>query len=544
VLKGPASSLYGVSGPGGIVNMVTKRPKDEPYRELETLIGEIGRYQAAIDLSGPVDEEGTLLYRLTTVGRKSETHIDGYPDDTFYIAPAFTWKPTEDTTLTVLGEYSRSVTGGTAFYDNPTYGTVSRTYAGDPNWNDFTTEQGRIGYEFEHRLNETVTLRQNLRYHDVDADLGYSGFFPAAPTRYWGHYKERVQSFTVDNMAEFEFDTGPVAHKAVIGFNYSWTDYSARSASSFVSIDDLKTQPFYFSGSQTMNEYGLYVHDQMEVDRWTLFLTGRQDWAKSDSVSASLTQVEKTDSAFSGRVGLSYKTDWGVTPYASYSTSFSPNLGFVYDATGTRQVANPTTADQVEVGIKYEIPDTNAVLSANYFNIKQTDGVVFDGTFDPDGNQVQRQLDLHSQGIEFEANASFDNGFSLIASYTFMKMEIEKGVAGTVGNELSATPNHIASLWSHYRVEDGPLAGLGLGAGIRYIGESYGNDANTFKNENRTLVDAALSYDFGYRNPEWKGLLLQVNAKNVFDTQKAICSAGNCYWDEGRTIYGSLRYRF
>ncbi len=444
----------------------------------------------------------------------------------------------------MLGEYSRSVTGGTAFYDNPTYGTVSRTYAGDPNWNDFTTEQGRIGYEFEHRLNETVTLRQNLRYHDVDADLGYSGFFPAAPTRYWGHYKERVQSFTVDNMAEFEFDTGPVAHKAVIGFNYSWTDYSARSASSFVSIDDLKTQPFYFSGSQTMNEYGLYVHDQMEVDRWTLFLTGRQDWAKSDSVSASLTQVEKTDSAFSGRVGLSYKTDWGVTPYASYSTSFSPNLGFVYDATGTRQVANPTTADQVEVGIKYEIPDTNAVLSANYFNIKQTDGVVFDGTFDPDGNQVQRQLDLHSQGIEFEANASFDNGFSLIASYTFMKMEIEKGVAGTVGNELSATPNHIASLWSHYRVEDGPLAGLGLGAGIRYIGESYGNDANTFKNENRTLVDAALSYDFGYRNPEWKGLLLQVNAKNVFDTQKAICSAGNCYWDEGRTIYGSLRYRF
>ncbi|TCV65509.1 iron complex outermembrane receptor protein [Neorhizobium sp. R1-B] len=544
VLKGPASSLYGVSGPGGIVNLVTKRPKDEPFHEVETVIGQDNRYQAAIDLSGPVDEEGTLLYRLTALGRKSDTHIDGYPDDTFYIAPAFTWKPDEDTKLTVLGEYSRSVTGGTAFYDNPTYGTVSRTYAGDPDWNDFTTKQGRIGYEFEHRLNEVVTLRQNLRYHDVDADLQYSGFYPAAPTRYWGHYKEHVKNFSIDNMAQFEFDTGPVSHTAVAGFNYSWTDYSARSASSFVSVDDLKSQPFFFSGSQEMNQYGLYLHDQMEWDKWTFFVTGRQDWAKSHSVTAALTEIDSTDSAFSGRVGISYETEWGVIPYANYSRSFSPNLGFVYDTSGVRSVARPTLADQVEVGVKYEIPDTNAVITANYFDIKQTDGVVYDGTFDADGNQVQRQLDLHSRGIELEANASFDNGFSLIASYTYMRMEIDKGLAGTVGNQLSATPNHIASLWGHYLFEDGPLAGLGLGAGVRYIGESYGDDTNTFKNDSRTLMDAALSYDFGYQNPDLKGLTLQVNAKNLFDTQKAVCSAGNCYWDEGRTVYGSLRYRF
>jgi iron complex outermembrane recepter protein len=544
VLKGPASSLYGVSGPGGIVNMVTKRPKDETYREVETVIGENNRYQVGVDLSGPVNEEGTLLYRLTTVGRKSDTHIDGYPDDTFYVAPALTWKPDEDTTLTLLGELSRSTTGGTAFYDNPTYGTVNRTYAGDPDWNDFVTKQGRIGYEFEHRLNDTVTLRQNLRYHDVDADLKYSGFYPAAPSRYWGRYKEDVRNFGVDNMAQFDFDTGPVKHTAVIGFNYGWTDYSARSASSYVSVDDLKSQPYYFSGSQRMNQYGLYAHDQLEWDRWTLFLTGRQDWADSHSIAANLVEIDNIDRAFSGRVGLSYKTDWGIIPYASYSTSFSPNLGFVYNSAGDRQVAKPTTADQIEVGVKYEIPDTNAVLTANYFDIKQTDGVVYDGTFDADGNQVQRQLDLHSRGIELEANASFDNGFSLIAAYTYMKMEIDKGLPGTIGKELSATPNHIASLWGHYLVEDGPLAGLGLGAGVRYVGDSYGDDANTFKNSSRTLVDAAVSYDFGYSNPDLKGLQLQVNAKNLFDTQKAICSAGNCYWDEGRTVYGSLRYRF
>src|SRR5690606_21125568 len=238
------------------------------------------------------------------------------------------------------------------------------------------------------------------------------------------------------------------------------------------------------------------------------------------------------------------RTEWGIIPYANYSTSFSPNLGFVYDyGTDARSVAKPTKGEQVELGVKYAMPDTNLVFGAALFNIDQTDGVVYDGTFDAAGNQRQRQLDLNSRGVELEANASFDNGFSLIASYTYMRMKIEKGVAGTEGNELSATPNHIASLWGHYLVESGPLAGLGLGAGIRYVGESYGDDANTFKNASRAFVDAAVSYDFGSRHPDLQGLMLQVNAKNVFDTQKAICTAGNCYWDEGRTIYGSLRYR-
>ena len=540
ILKGPASSLYGVSGPGGIVNMVTKRPKDETFREVETLIGQDNRYQAAADFSGPVDEEGTFLYRLTAVGRKSDTHIDGYPDDTFYIAPAFTWKPDEDTSFTLLGEYSRSVVGATAYYVNPALGEISDIYSGDPDWNDFTTTQGRIGYEFEHRLNDVVTLRQNLRYHEVDADLKYSYLGTS-----WSQYRENVSAFSVDNMAQFEFTTGPLDHTAVIGFNYNWWDYAAKSRGSTTSSDDVGNQAYASAGEQEMDQYGIYLHDQIEWDKWTLFLTGRQDWAISDSVTSAGTAIDATDKAFSWRAGVSYNFDWGLTPYASYSTSFSPNLGFVYAPDDSRTVAQPTTAEQVEVGVKYEIPDSNLLIGASYFDIDQKDGVVFDGTQDPvDGNQRQRQLDLHSRGIELEANASFDNGFSLIASYTYMRMTIEEGLAGTEGNELSGAPNHIASLWGHYLFEDGPLAGLGLGAGIRYIGESYGDDANTFKSDARTLVDAAVSYDFGYRNPDLQGLMLQVNAKNVFDTQKAVCTSSNCYWDEGRTIYGSLRYRF
>lgn len=543
VLKGPASSLYGVSGPGGIVNMVTKRPTDEPFREVEVTIGQDNRYQTGIDLSGPAGGNDGMLYRFTAMGRKSDTHLEGYPDDKLYLAPAFTWKPDEDTRLTILGEYSTALTGGTAFFYQPVYGELTHTYGGDPDWNDFRQKQGRIGYEFEHRLNETVTLRQNLRYSAVDAELEYSGLYGAVPTRYWGYYEEKMKNFAVDNMAQFEFDTGTVSHTAVAGADYNWSDYEAYSAVSYTTLDDLNAAPTPFAGQQESNLFGIYVHDQMEWEDLTLFASARYDWTKTDAVDASYTETEQEDEGFSGRIGLSYRTELGLIPYASYSTSFSPNVGFVYDdpSLPDNRVADPTIGKQKEIGVKYEIPGANAVLSASVFDIDQQDGVVFDTS---SGINKQVQRDLNSRGIEIEANASFDNGFSLIAAYTYQRMKIEKGAVGTEGNELSATPNHIASLWGHYLFEGGALEGLGLGAGIRYIGESYGNDANSFENESRVLVDAAVSYDFGYRNPDLKGLQLQVNAKNLFNTEKAICSAGSCYWDEGRTVYGSLRYRF
>ncbi|PLP59930.1 TonB-dependent siderophore receptor [Mesorhizobium loti] len=549
ILKGPASSLYGVSGPGGIVNVITKRPKDENFREIEVLGGEYNRYQGAFDITGPANEDKSLLYRFTGLARKSETELPGYPDDKAYFAPAFTFKPDEDTKLTILGELSRSVTGGTASFYNPSYGVRSDLYEGDPAWNDFRQDQGRVGYEFEHRFNDLLTVRQNLRYNVVDSDMEYSLHYAPAPNqplqRYWGHYREDMKNFVVDNMAQFTFDTGSVKHTAVAGLDYSWASYGSHSAISYVSAADVAAQPVPFTRGQELNQTGAYLHDQMEWNNFTLFASGRYDWGDTASTDAEYNKAKQSDRDFSWRLGLSYRTDWGIIPYANYSTSFSPNMGYVYDpVSNIRRVARATTAEQMEVGVKYEIPDTNAVLSAAYFDISQTDGLVYDGTFDEQGNQRQRQLDLNSRGIELEANASFDNGFGLIASYTHLRMKIEKGATGTIGKELSATPNDVLALWGHYKFEADALAGLGLGAGIRYSSESFGDDTNSFRNAARTYVDAALSYDFGYRNPDMQGLTLQVNAKNLFNKQGTICQAGNCYRDEGRSVFGSMRYRF
>jgi iron complex outermembrane receptor protein len=432
------------------------------------------------------------------------------------------------------------------FY-NPVPGVISDIYEGDPAWNDFTQNQGRIGYEFEHRFSDFLTVRQNLRFHAVDADIEYSGHYSIGVDqplqRYWGHYKEDARNFVVDNMAQFTFDTGPVHHVALAGVDYAWTDYDADSALSYISVADIENAALSPAGSQQMNNTGVYLHDQMEWNEFTLFASGRYDWADTTSTDAASVETDQQDSAFSWRLGLSYQTEWGIIPYANYSTSFAPNIGFVYDDINSdvTHVARPTIATQKEVGVKYEIPDTNAVVSAALFDIDQKDGVVFDAST---GINKQRQLDLNSRGFEIEANASFDNGFGLIASYTHLRMKIERGAEGTVGNELSATPSNILALWGHYQFDNGALAGLGLGAGVRYASSSYGDDQNTFRNAARTFVDAALSYDFGYRRPELEGVMLQVNAKNLFDNQEAVCSAGYCYKDEGRSVFGSLRYRF
>src|SRR5690606_35156752 len=116
--------------------------------------------------------------------------------------------------------------------------------------------------------------------------------------------------------------------------------YEARNATSYVSVEDIANMPLAFSGSQRMNQLGAYVHDQMEWNGFTLFTSGRYDWVSSDSVDYLMNETHQYDTAFSGRVGLSYRTEWGIIPYANYSTSFSPNLGFVYDyGTDARSVA-------------------------------------------------------------------------------------------------------------------------------------------------------------------------------------------------------------
>ena len=562
ILRGPSSALYGASGAGGLFNLITKRPTEEPLRELQLQYGTNNRYQGQFDFSGPINDTDPLYYRMTGLLRSADTEQISVPDDRAYIAPAFTWKPDEDTKLTILGEYSRTKTGGSAAYYNDPTGKLTDIFAGNPDFNDSVQTQARLGYEFEHRLNDVFTFRQNLRVStlNVDADWAFAyapnAIDPTLLDSSAGTFDERLSSVVIDNQMEAKFDTGALDHTLLAGVDYTKLRFKSLAGTGFTPPLDTNnptqgrpTDPIDFSERVVQDQWqlGTYIQDQIRYDAWTLTAGARYDWVSTDTDNTDLTtgltnQVSQKDKAFSGRIGLTYETDFGLAPYISYSTAFSPNAGWNKE---TEQPFKPTESQQEEMGVKYLLPNSNTMITAALFNIDQKNSLyyeVVDLPTGPENIQVQRGK-VRSRGFELEANTSLDNGLSLIASYTYTDIKITEGPADTVGNYVSSVPRHMASLWADYTLpEDGTAAGLGFGAGARFLGSSFGNDQNTTRNDARVLFDAAAHYDFAAIDKKYEGLRLQVNATNVFNRRDTVCSAGFCYRDQGRAVIGSLKY--
>ncbi|WP_181408097.1 TonB-dependent siderophore receptor [Pararhizobium mangrovi] len=563
VLKGPSSGLYGQTPPGGLVNMVSKRPTDEPLHEVQIQTGSPERYQGAFDFGGPLDPAGVFSYRLAGLARSAETNVDYVQDDRLEIAPALKWSPDEATSLTVLGHYVTKDSESLQFlpalgtlYDNPN-GNISRDFfVGEPGFDDFDFEQYGIGYLFEHTFDSGVTVRQNLRYGTIDYDLDVVRTHPVFGLRADGRSLARIaagihdetSALTVDTNATGDFDTGPVRHTWLAGIDFidQDTDYSYTSGD----VADLDIYDPQYGASvgplatlvdqdQSLDQLGLYLQDQMVFDRWHLTLAGRHDWSESvtdDRLSGSNAAVD--DSQFTGRAGLLYAFDSGVSPYVSYSTSFEPQTGS--DADGDAYV--PTEGEQVEVGIKYQPPGTRSLFTLAAYDLGQ-DNVLVSNVI----TNVREQVgEVRVRGIEAEAKIDMSNGFEIIASYAYQDSEIVEATDGTQGNRVPYVPEHQASAWVNYSFETGPLAGLGLGGGVRAAGASYGDTGNSIEADGYTLFDAAVRYDFGARQEKLEGLKLAVNASNLFDKEYvASCNSTNaCYYGNGRAVRGTLSYEW
>ncbi|WP_062227439.1 TonB-dependent siderophore receptor [Aureimonas frigidaquae] len=553
VLKGPSSAVYGSGSPGGLVDLLSKRPTDTPFREVQMQVGSYNRLQAAFDASGPLAGNENVLYRITGLARNADTDLASAPDDRAFIAPALTLRSEDrDTQLTILGEYSDFKTGGNASYVNEN-GQITGIESGDPAYGDFDQRQGRIGYAFEHRFNDSFTFRQNLRYAHIDADVKYTQIDAllrdeGLATRSAWRIVDKLDSFAVDNQGEARFETGPVEHLVLGGVEYNHVKVNDRIGFGPAPSLDLASlnygqqliegpSDYYADATTRQSQTGIYLQDQAQWNRVVLTAGGRYDWVDTDVTDfiSSDASSKDDDSAFSGRVGLTYLFDNGISPYVSYSTSFAPTVGRSLDGTAFK----PTRGKQEEIGVKYAPTDLNLTLNAALFRIRQTNVLASDPV-NP-GFQIQRG-EVESRGFEIEATTSLADGLNLTASYTYLDLTLLAG--DNEGNTPSGIPAHQVALWADYTVGDGPLVGLGVGGGVRVIGKSYGDDTNSFENGSRAFVDAKLSYDFGGRFPQLEGAFAQINATNLLDEQDPTCASAYCYLDEGRKVIGTLRYRF
>lgn len=560
VLRGPASVLYGQNIPGGMINLVTKRPTDDPIHEASFDAGSYGEVGGRFDFSGPVTTDRTVLYRLTGDLGTTGSQVDFQTDKHFYIAPALTWKPSADTTFTLLSHFSyRNSSYPTAdlaavgtLYPGPNGTRIGTSvFDGEPDFNEIRRTEAAIGYEFEHRFNDWFTVRQNVRYTHVNLDEDIVGNEDleadnATIDRYAYAAQASSDIFTVDNQAQFKFNTGPLQHTALIGFDYvhsidRWAENDATSVPSLNLYN-----PVYGSGPITLggvdysvehhvDQSGLYAQDQIRFGKLVATLGVRQDWASTEEFDRLAGQTDQSNTAqrFTYRAGLVYLFDSGFAPYVSYSTSFQPGLGDTFDGPALK----PTTGQSVEAGIKFQPPGQKSFAMLSVYNILQKN--VVEPDFDhPEGNFVVQTGGVRVRGVELSGVADLGAGLSLTAAYTYMDGAITASDQGFVGDQPINVPHNMASLWLDKTFQQGWWNGFGVGGGVRYIGSQFGDEANTLKMPSVTLYDAAVHYDIKH----WR---FSVNAQNLFDRIYVNCQAEDyCAYGLRRTVIGRATYQW
>ena len=571
LLRGPASSVYGQTPPGGLLDMVSRRPSEEASSEVQVQYGSDNHRQINFASTGKIDDDGQFLYGFSGVVRDSDTQIDDVPDKRYNIAPSLTWNIDPDTKLTFLSQFTRDDTGITSQFlpiqgtkiDMP-FGDISHSKnLGDPQWEYYDRTYYALGYAFEHRLNDVWQFRQNLRY--TKSDLSFQaitvGSYPFTEVDDAGNVgrtttssDEDISQFAVDNNFQADFDTGEIRHTVLLGLDHQRTNTNYTSifgSAPPINVNDPAhglpiTRPprssAFYDYDQKTYQTGLYVQDQMALDQWRLTLGGREDWVHTGTRYFNKNDVTNTDrnKNFSGNAALSYVFDNGFVPYLSYAESFQPASNA---STSPDDSFKPTEGKQWELGIKYQPPGTNTLLSAAVYDLTQKN---VDVTTNVGGVNITSQTgEVKVKGLELEAVSDVTENLKVIAAYTLAKSEVQEGIYK--GNRLQLMPNQQASLWADYTWHSGALDGFGVGGGARYTGNTYGDQGNTWlgKADAYTVFDAAVHFDLGRLDNSLKGASVALNATNVFDKDYiSTCDSFYCYYGDERSVVASATYKW
>lgn len=558
VVRGPASVLYGRSSPGGIVALNSRKPSFDPEGEIKVFAGNNNQRGAAFDVTGPVDDNDRVAVRLTGMTRYADSQFDPLKEERYALMPSLTWRITDSTRLDLMAYLHRDPEGG-SHSGLPYEGTVvphagqkiSNTfYEGEDDYDKYDRRENMVGYNFEHAFDSGWSVRQKLRYlhtkvnlnqvyaagwlNDTELNRGYSGS------------DEKMNAITLDNQLDGSVETGPVNHRLLMGVDYQRRSNNvAGYYGAFPAIDafnpvygadpDYITQ--YSSEKHKLEQTGIYVQDQMSLNKWRLTLGGRHDQVKVTNVNKLNDTSDTLDQGhYSSRAALLYLFDNGIAPYVSYSTAFTPTS--FTDENG--KILEPMKGKQWEAGLKFEPEGTQTMYSASVFRINQKNIATKEEPTDP-----YRSIgEIESEGVELEAVGQLTDNLRLQAAYTYTDIRYKKSSPEEQGKRAVYAPRNQASAWLSYDVKSGPLDGLTVGSGVRYVNGITSDRQNTHTLPSYTLVDLAVGYDLS--KVGLKGLSAQVNVNNLTDKSYiAACnSLSYCYFGAERSIVGSLSYKF
>jgi iron complex outermembrane receptor protein len=563
ILKGPAAVLYGQSPPGGIVNMVSRRPQEGRSGELEVQGGEYNMWQLAGDFTGSISDRTSG--RITALYRDRETQVDFLNSKRLFISPALKIRFGDDTQLTLLANYQDDDLENQTTGFLPAFGTqlpnplgkvpVGRNL-GETGENYFKREQWSAGYDFSHRFSPGFELQQNLKYFDVKVDsraIYGTGLvdadFDGVPddyrtvTRADFPFNERIDSLTVDTRGKFDFETGSVGHSLLLGIDYrdydGFSEFGFGAAPSIDLFDPVYDAVLAPPGAlfpfinETREQVGIYLQDQIKAGNFVLTLNGRNDSVDRKPTGGG----SQDDEEFTYRVGMNYVFENGISPYFQTSTSFEPVSGASFDGVPFE----PTTGDQIEAGIKYD--GRTLGPGVRLFGSLSAYEIVQENVLTPDPVNLffsVQEGEVEVKGIELEVSARIRERLTFNLAFTSIDTEVTQTTDPAVlGNELVAVPDTLASALVDYTFQEGALAGFGFGLGLRYRGEMYGDAANQWQSDDVTVYDAILHYD----TANWR---IAVNASNFTDEifVDRCSSTSNCFYGTRRLVTGSVTRKF
>lgn len=567
VLKGASAMLYGRIEPGGMVNLVTKKPLDTPYYAVQQQFGSYDLYRTTVEATGPVPSNDSLLYRFDGAYQNKGSFRDFIESEYIFIAPSLTWKASDRTQFNVNMEYRHDNTSDD--YGIPAVGNRPAPIPINRNLSEPGTNQKAdiwmVEFTGSHAFNDDWKLKGGVNANSVDLawedvanrGSGLSSDTQGNPNRilqrgvWFGSSARTSQGVYLD--LNGNFDLFGMKHNVLFGGDYYSIDRDHTIFSNNFSpigcpIDIIaptygcvdfnkfrnlaKTAPDW---NNINNEEwgGVYFQDQITLlEKLHILGGGRYDWASTTSGTSSTSLVDVKSQTihngrFNPRVGVAYQPWQWLSIYGNYTES----LGSANGLSSTGQPFAPQTATQYEGGIKIGFDNLTASLAYYYLtkdNILTTD--VNTGLSVPVGKQ-------HSQGIEFDAKGQLTDQLSMIASYAFTDARFIRANVGVEGNRVTNVPEQQASFWAKYDITHQ----FSVGTGIYIVGKREGNAANNLQLPGYARWDAMAAYkwDIGKHR-----LTAQVNVNNILDKEYYISTTGSrlrIQVGEPLSILGSLR---
>lgn len=555
VLKGPAAALYGGGFQSGVVNILTKKPLDEPRYEVKATVGSYDFYRGELDLTGPLVENRSLLYRLNVAYQDQGSFRDFLNYKNFFVAPSLTWNIGPRTTLSFDYEYfDADYSDDETFRAEPEFLQISpKTYLGEPDLASERYTAHTLSLEFSHEFNDNWQYRLgfNTLWQDVfDEGATRSGRLQAdrrTLNREFARRTNDLENLTLRNEILGKFNTGSVRHNLLFGVDYSRLEYAYTFSSAPIASIDI-FNPIYgarptaalsldSNGAYGDETLGVYLQDLVELLPNLKFLAG----VRFDNVNGffedretNTTINEVNDSKFSPRLGIVYQPGDTTTLYTSWSNSFTPQI---FGRNSNGEQFEPVTSEQYEVGIRQEFLERRLSVNLALFQITRQNVATQDPSSDDFNDRIQTG-EQRSRGVELDISGEILPGWKLISTYAYTDAQVTKDNEIPVGDRLPNVPYNSASLWTTYEIQSGNLQGLGAGLGIVYVGDRQGGLPNTITIPSYVRTDAALFY----RRPQFEARL---NFKNLFDTNYYDATDGTSINpQEPFTVIGSFSYKF